>query len=142
VKKEKTMSYDDKRSYLSIVVPAQNIIATASGATLLTSTLNAAVIPISEPTTIVSMAVVTTASSSNQVGALKYLLLQTNTTSIGLTGTNAGTLNAVSTFTLNPGVAVPAGTWLNVLAVGTGTASATETASAVNVTIGCAPQYV
>jgi hypothetical protein len=135
------MSYDDKRSYLNMVVAAQNTIHTASGQ-VATSTLNASVIPISEATTIVSMSCITTASSANQPSSVKYLLLQTNTTTIGITAANAGTLNAVSTFTLNPGVAVPAGTWLNILAVGTGTASATETASAVNITIGCAPQYV
>ena len=135
------MSYDDRRSYLNMVLAAQNIIHTASGH-VATSTLNAAVIPIAEATTIVSMACVTTASSANQPSGVKYLLLQTNTTTIGASAANAGTLNAVSTFTLNPGVAVPAGTWLNVLAIGTGTASATETASAVNIVIGCSPQYV
>jgi hypothetical protein len=135
------MSYDDKRSYFSGVLAAQNIIHTASGH-VATSTLNAVVIPTCEPTTIVSFAVVTTASSANQPASLKYVLLQTNTTTIGATGVNAGTLNAVSTGTFLPGVAVPAGTWLNIVAIGTGTASATETASAVNFIVGCAPQYV
>ena len=51
------MSYDDKRSYLNMVLTAQNIIHTASGH-VATSTLNAAVIAISEPTTIVSFACV------------------------------------------------------------------------------------
>src|SRR5712664_3698682 len=109
------MSYDDKRSYFSGVLAAQNIIHTASGH-VATSTLNAAVIPIAEPTTIVSFAVVTTASSGSQPSGVKYLLLQTNTTTIGVTATNAGTLNAVSTATFLPGVAVPGGTWLNVVA--------------------------
>ena len=135
------MSYDDRRSYLNMVLAAQNTIHTASGQ-VATSTLNAGVIPIAEATTIVSFACVTTASSGSQPSSVKYLLLQTNTTTIGVTGANAGTLNAMSTFTLAPGVAVPAGTWLNIVAIGTGTASATQTASAINAVVGCAPQYV
>lgn len=134
------MPYDGRVSYISGVLAAQNVIHTASGH-VATSTLNATVLPISEPTYLVSIALVNTLSSGSQPSGIKYLLLQTNTTSLGQVAASAGTLNAVSTATFNPGVAIPGATWINFVVVATGTASATETASAVSFIIGVAPQF-
>ena len=135
------MSYDDKRSYLNAILVAQNVIATAS-AQVVTSTQNAVYIPIAEATFITSLACVCTVASSNFPTGVKLALYQTNTTLIGTTAALVQTANAMATGTFNPPVAVPAGTWLNLLWLSTGTASATESCSAVNVTIGMAPQFV
>lgn len=134
------MAYDGVRSYLTGTLAAQNLIATAS-AQVITSTQNAIYIPISEPTTIVSIAGCVTAASSNLGSTMTYQLYQTGTTSIGSIAP-VQTANAVGTTTLRPGIAVPGGTWLSFFIVGTGTASATETASAITFTIGVAPQFV
>lgn len=135
------MAYDDKRSYVNATLVAQNVIATAS-AQVVTSTQNAVYIPIAEATFITSLAAICTVASSNFPTGVKLLLLQTNTTTIGATGALVQTANAMATFTLNPPVAVPANTWLNLVWIATGTASATESCSAVNVVIGMAPQFV
>jgi hypothetical protein len=135
------MAYDGARSYISGVITAQNIISTASNH-VCTATLNSVVFPISEPTFLCSIAMICTASSAAQINLAKYLILQTNTTSIGSISIATQTLNMVSTATFLPPVALPAGTWINLLAMGTGTASATYTASAQNFIIGLAPQYV
>lgn len=135
------MSYDDKRSYLNATLVAQNTIHTAS-TQVSTSTLNAVYIPVAEPTFITSLAAICTVASSNFPTGVKLLLLQTNTTTIGASSVIVQTANAMGTATFNPPVAVPGNTWLNLVFIATGTASATESCSAVNVTIGMAPQFV
>ena len=135
------MAYDGARSYISGVITAQNIISTASNH-VCTATLNSVVFPINEPTFVCSIAMICTASSGTQINKATYLLLQSNTTTIGSISIATQTLNMVSTATFLPPIAVPAGTWLNMRAMGTGTASETNTASAQNFIIGLAPQYV
>lgn len=136
------MAYDDKRSYLQMSIPAQNVIHTASNH-LATSTLNAFPLSIAEATFLTSIAVTCTASSGNQVPVgLLWRVLQTNTTSIGQLVTSTQTLNQLSSASFTPPVGIPANTWLNFVAIGTGTASETRTASAINITLGISPQYV
>ncbi len=87
-----------------------------------------------------SIAGVVQAASSNLAGTIKYAVLS-GTTTIGSIAP-AQTAGSAAFATITPPVAVGSGSTLLIQALGTGTASATETASALNLIIGVAPQYV
>lgn len=132
------MAYDSDRSYISANVPAQSLVSTASGA-VVTNT-NATQIPIAEATFVCSIAGVVVSSSGSQASTIKYAVLS-GTTTLGSI-TPGSTQGAVAFSSVSPNVAVGSGVALSVSVIGTGTASATQTASQINLIVGVAPQYV
>lgn len=132
------MAYNDVRAYLTGTLAATALTATASNHVV--TVANAIYLPIAEATFVVSAAVAITASPSSQAGTIKYAVLS-GTTTIG-TVTVAQTAGSSAMTTFSTPVAVGSGSALTVSVIGTGTASATETAGAVWLAIGLAPQYV
>jgi len=137
------LSYDDKRAYVgapSAAIAAQNIVSTASGAIVAGGTLSA-LLPVAEASFICSVAAVVTATpSSPPAGVKPYILIGTNTTTGATSFAQSSGSSGVCTFV--PAVAVAAGSTFQIGLVATGTASATETAGAVNLVVGLGPQYV
>lgn len=132
------MAYDAERSYISGALAAQNLIATASNHVPAGTT--GLYLPVAEATFVCSLAGVVTVASSNLAGTIKYAVLSGTTTIGTIAPAQTAGSSAFATFT--PPVAVGSGSTLLVQALGTGTASATETASALNLIVGVAPQYV
>ena len=132
------MAYDGSRSYLTFNLAAQNIIATASNHVV--TDANTIYIPIAEATFVCSLAGVIQSASSNLASTIKYALLSGTTTIGTIAPAQTAGSSAFSTFT--PPVAVASGAALTISVIGTGTASATETASQINLAVGVAPQYV
>lgn len=132
------MAYDGVRSYLNVNLAAQNIIATASNHVV--TDANTVYIPVGEATFICSLAGVITASPSNVASTIKYAVLSGTTTIGTIAPLQTAGSSAFSTFV--PPVAVGSGSALTISVIGTGTASATETAGGINIAVGVAPQYV
>lgn len=132
------MAYDGDRSYISASIAAGNVVSTASGAVAASST--SVLLPAAEATFIVSIGAVVTATPSNPPAGVKpYVVIGTTTT----TGaTSIAQSSASAAFISFSNLALTQGQPFTVGLVGTGTASATETAGAVNLTIGLAPQFV
>jgi hypothetical protein len=147
------MAYNDIRSYIGpINIAAQNVVSTASAAVAQTTTT--AYFPVAESTFLVSLAgCASGAASSNLVSnaslfALVYTTSGTTTATatsaaLNFTAANQAAAPVPSQVSTNiPSIAAPAGAVIAIITKGTGTASATETVSALNVIIGVAPQYV
>jgi hypothetical protein len=140
------MAYNDQRSYLSTSsLAAQNGTFTASGA--IAAGTSVATFWNSEPTYICSIAsYVASAASSFPAGVVPYVVVGTTTTTgqvtQGATGFILQTSSKAAYCTFIPPVALAAATPFTVGLVGTGTASATQTFSAVQQIVGIAPQYV
>ena len=132
------MAYDNVRSYLDSTIAAQNVIATASGQVV--TVASAAFYPIAEATFVCSIAGVITATPSNFPATCKYAVLSGTTTIGSITPTQAVGSSAFATIV--PPVAVAQAGVLTVSIVSTGTASATETAGAISLSVGLAPQFV
>lgn len=140
------MAYDGVRSYLGTSsLAAQNVVMTASGAiapgTAVATHFSA------EPTFICSIAGYVTAAASSFPAGVRYYVVVGTSTSTGLaTPSPAGfvlqTASTASLSTFVPPVAVGGATVFTVGLVSTGTASATQTLSAIQTVIGVAPQYV
>jgi hypothetical protein len=132
------MGYTDDRSYINAAVAAQNVVSTASAA-VVTST-NVQYFIAAEATFLCSIAGVITATPSSPPSTVKYAILSGTTTLGSITpGQTVGT-GAFSTVV--PPVAISSGGILTLSIVSTGTASATETAGAIYIVLGLAPQFV
>lgn len=140
------MAYNDVRSYIGTSsLAAQNGTFTASGA--IAAGTAVATFFTSEPTFICSVAGYVTAAASSFPGTVKfYVVVGTNTTTGQITPSPAGAvLQTNSTASMNtfiPSVAIAGGTVFTVGMVATGTASATQTLSAIQMFVGVAPQFV
>lgn len=140
------MSYDSIRSYIGTSsLAAQNVVMTASGA--IAPGTAVATHFTSEPTFICSIAgYVTAAAASFPAGVRFYAIVGTSTSTGLITPSPAGavlqTNSTASMNTFNPPVAVGGGAVFTVGLVATGTASATQTLSAIQMVIGVSPQYV
>ena len=136
------MAYNDFRSYVGapVTIAAQNIIATASGQIVAGATLTA-LLPVAEATYVCSVAGVVTATPSTPPAGVKPYILSGTTTS---TGTVAFAQSSASSgvCTFSPPVALSSGSTFQVGLVATGTASATQTAGAISLVVGVAPQFV
>lgn len=140
------MAYNDQRAYIGTAsLAAQNAVFTASGAIAAGTT--AAIFFTSEPTYICSIAGYISSAASSFPSTVKfYVLVGTNTTTGQITPSPAGAVlqtNSTASFnTFNPPVAVAGGSVFSVGMVATGTASATQTLSAIQIIAGVGPQYV
>ena len=132
------MAYDNVRSYIGYNLAAQNVVATASGQVV--TNANAAYLPVAEATFVCSLAGVVTATPGSPPSTVKYAILSGTTTIGTISPAQTAGSNAFSSFT--PSVAVGSGGALTVSIIATGTASATETAGAINLVVGLGPQYV
>lgn len=133
------MAYDGDRSYVTSSLGAGNVVSTASGAIAASSTT--VLLPSAEATFIVSIgAVVTATPSSFPAGVKPYVVIGTTTTTGGTSIPQSSASSALNTF--NPPLALTQAQPYTIGLVGTGTASATETAGAVTFLVGLAPQFV
>jgi hypothetical protein len=145
-------AYDGDRNYLVTALVAQNVVATASGAVATTTTTG--VFPATaENTFLCSLAAVPSgAASSNLVAnaSIKALVYTVSGTTTSTTTSSALTLSAAqlavapapgNSIVFSSAIPVQAAYPILLITSGTGTASATETISALNVTAGCGPQF-
>lgn len=140
------MAYDGERSYVGLnvltLLAAASVVCTASGQ-IVVSTTNLSNIPVGEPTFLVSISGICTATPSTPPAGIKPFVVVAGST---FTGQNALSVTSgtgvVSTF--NPPVAVSAagGGITTMGLVQTGTAVATQTAPATSFIFGLAPQFV
>ena len=144
------MAYDGVRSYVNASLVAQNVVSTASGAIATTTTIG--YVPVGEPSFLVSLAgCVSGAASSNLVSnaavyPVVYNISGTTTTTTTGQACNFSAANlaaAKGAFgTMTTSLPVQSGLPVQLITLGTGTASATETVSALSIIVGFAPQYV
>lgn len=132
------MAYDGIRSYVTCSAAAQNVVATASGQVVTGSTIT--YLPVAEATFVVGIAAAVTATPTAPPSTVKYSILS-GTTTVG-TVSPLQTAGSSAYATVTPGVAVAAGSALQLQVIATGTASATETAGAVQLAVALAPQFV
>jgi hypothetical protein len=132
------MAYNDLRAYTDSQPAALNMICTGSSQ-VMTGTVNTFMLT-NEPTFIVSIAAGVTATPTGFPAGVKYYVVAGTTTIGSVSPTQAAGSGALSL--INPPVAVGSATLLTSFVVATGTASATQTAGAVYLQVGMAPQFV